>query len=165
MGKWQDGDLIPCTPPPTPCSFLFITCRESPTMDPVHQHGLALISIGTPWALTTHSPKVLFIFSHRLPLFIWLISPMRKKSFTYILFYLQQSQIYICGLLVLLTHSARDVEAKTLLSMTPKNGIPAGQQEAWLIWKTCVGPYMQWKPKQNQARSLNKWKRSPLPHH
>lgn len=62
--------MIPCTPPPTPCSFLFITCRESPTMDPVHQHGLALISIGTPWALTTHSPKVLFIFSHRLPLFL-----------------------------------------------------------------------------------------------
>lgn len=126
MGKWQDHDLIPCIPPPTSSP----PAEKNPTMAPAHQHGWALIFIGIPWALTTYNPKVLLIFSHRFHLFIWLISPMKKKCFTYILFYLQQSEIYICVFLVLLTHSARNIEAKTLLSMTSKNDILAGQQKA-----------------------------------
>lgn len=67
--------------------------------------------------------------------------------------------MHACGLLNTLTHSALDIGAKTLLSMTSKNDIPAGQEEAWLAWKTCLGPCTRWKPEQNEAVSPNKWKK------
>lgn len=71
----------------------------------------------------------------------------------------------LCGLINTVTHSARDIGAKTLLSMTSKNDIAAGQGEAWPVWKTCLGPCIQWKPEWNQAMSLNKWKEKKKGNH
>lgn len=152
------------SPPRVLCFSLFITCIRSQLVlltymaEPLHL-PLPLI---TSWAPTTYNLEILFIFSHGFYLFVCLGSPLRgkkKKNFACVLFYLQQRPMHICVLINTLTHSARNKGAKTFLSMTSKNDIPAGQEEAWLVWKTFLGSCAQWKPEQNQVMSLNKWKK------
>lgn len=126
-------------------------------------------SFYSPLLSTHYRPKVVFIFSYWIYLFIWLISLIRiklknkqtknktKKPHLYS-FYLQQSEMYICRLIDTLTQSARDTGARILPSMTSKNDIPVGEKEAWLVWKTCLGRHIQWRPEWNHSMSLNKWK-------